>query len=545
MKTFLRVALTRRALLSALLSAAVLSAPSSGNNALDIMFSSTQAQSGSTRNMEYFTGGSFEMRVPQKTFQLVAADPPRFDAGCNGISFHFGSFSFISLDAFKDMLRKIAQAAPGYFLHLAIQTMCTGCSNLLTWLQELMAKMNLGALNTCAISKTLVNTAFTSLIPRSAVESAGGSVGAYDRAAEDSISGTNGGDWFSNLGTQLTDLRDTFLRGPAGAQRTAQQKSGMGPSLFSGDLRNRGEVKSPWELYGVSETVGKRMAVVLLLSTIGEEVKPKVTAETDTRTTDAGTVVPTGSAQYLAGQMDLRLLEVGPAGGNVTLVTPVWSNECDTDRTDAVDCDVTTISWQQHLTLNPGSFAGTRAWAHNILFGTTDYTSSADPLPGSLLGRVRDGAINSNAGPQPLNANQLTDQQRKFLLIAPPGLAQLMMEAKVSAALLKRVGVTARDVVARQAALLMAEDIARRYKSATETSKTAARPTSGGASTVDKAAEGAAVSKEQAAAFEKFHKELLAARLVVLDPRMTALEAEAELVSRTRAMLLQTAFRQR
>ena len=198
----------RRAL--AIVMMVLIAVPGGAQTPADIMFQHTQATSGQASNQNWMTGGGYEVRIPQKTYQLFSGEPPSFNAGCAGISLHLGSFSFISIDAFKDMLRKIAQAAPGYFLHLAIQTMCTPCSNLLTWLQNLMADLNSAQMNSCQIGKKVASTLFTSIFDEKTASREMQASSAYQRAVTDSYTG-DASDWAQALGDQVSGLANKLF----------------------------------------------------------------------------------------------------------------------------------------------------------------------------------------------------------------------------------------------------------------------------------------------------------------------------------------------
>lgn len=77
-----------------------------------------------------FSGGGVDVRVPRATNvpQLFSISPPRIEAGCNGISAHFGGFSFISGKEFEALLKQIASgAALGFVTSLVMKTLCPPC----------------------------------------------------------------------------------------------------------------------------------------------------------------------------------------------------------------------------------------------------------------------------------------------------------------------------------------------------------------------------------------------------------------------------------
>lgn len=96
-------------------------------------------------------GGNVSLRLPVKTYNLFYFDPPRFSAGCGGIDLFMGSFSYLNADAFKGLIKSIAQAAAGYFFITALGNICPDCAKWLTYLQSLATMLNQGQLNTCKI----------------------------------------------------------------------------------------------------------------------------------------------------------------------------------------------------------------------------------------------------------------------------------------------------------------------------------------------------------------------------------------------------------
>lgn len=149
-------------LFAALFSVAVFtSAPparASLSDALSDMLASTATNPGvyMSQRRGVLTGGSFQMRWPIRNIWLFHVAPPHLNAGCNGIDFFGGSFSFISAEQFKQILRQIGTAAVGYAFQLAIATICQECASLMAHLQDLMNNINSQQASSCAIGAKLV-----------------------------------------------------------------------------------------------------------------------------------------------------------------------------------------------------------------------------------------------------------------------------------------------------------------------------------------------------------------------------------------------------
>lgn len=111
-----------------------------------------------TRNV--FVGGSMHMWVPRQTVQLISISPPSFSAGCGGIDFFLGGFSFINAAQFQALIKNIMQAALGYAIQLGIRTLCPMCADILATLQKLAQKANQMGMDSCQMAQNLVNKGF-------------------------------------------------------------------------------------------------------------------------------------------------------------------------------------------------------------------------------------------------------------------------------------------------------------------------------------------------------------------------------------------------
>lgn len=88
-----------------------------------------------------------------KKVTLMAADPPSFSAGCSGISWHFGGFSFISVDEIRQMVEAISQASLGIAIDLAMQTLCPQCYAVMSKLRDIANMMRNAAADACSVAK--------------------------------------------------------------------------------------------------------------------------------------------------------------------------------------------------------------------------------------------------------------------------------------------------------------------------------------------------------------------------------------------------------
>lgn len=116
---------------------------------------------GAFRGQTYntYTGGSLMMRSPNKVYQLAAIQFPSAKAGCGGIDVFGGSFSHISAEEFKNMLRNITAALPGIAFQLALEAVSPLLGGLTKWAKGLETWINNARINSCETAKAIVSTA--------------------------------------------------------------------------------------------------------------------------------------------------------------------------------------------------------------------------------------------------------------------------------------------------------------------------------------------------------------------------------------------------
>ncbi|CAM3345815.1 conjugal transfer protein TraH [Paracidovorax anthurii] len=116
---------------------------------------------GAFRGQTYntYTGGSLMMRSPNKVYQLAAIQFPSAKAGCGGIDVFGGSFSHISAQEFKNLLRNITAALPGIAFQLALEAVSPLLGGLTKWAKGLETWINNARINSCETAKAIVSTA--------------------------------------------------------------------------------------------------------------------------------------------------------------------------------------------------------------------------------------------------------------------------------------------------------------------------------------------------------------------------------------------------
>ncbi|OCX69429.1 hypothetical protein A6M27_16950 [Acidithiobacillus thiooxidans] len=219
-----------------------------------------------------FVAGGFDVHFANNSFQLINITPPSFSAGCGGVSMFFGGFSFISGAQFSALVQNILQAAIGYAIQLAIQTLCPACEAVLQVLQKAAQMANSLANNTCQMAKDAVNegASLLGLQGLGSDSSNGGSAttpGASSQCAKDQASSGNGSGFLSSINSgvcQFAASADAHLtswmaslNGPAQSQQADKHADEFGNLTYE-SLRAAGV--SSWE------------DIDILMSLIGTEV---------------------------------------------------------------------------------------------------------------------------------------------------------------------------------------------------------------------------------------------------------------------------------
>ena len=94
---------------------------------------------------------------------LVSFVPPSFEAGCGGIDLFGGSFSFVNVEQFTNLLRSIASNAAGYAFQLALTTMAPSAAEIIEQLQKKVQQMNQLFGSSCQLAQGIVNDTASAL----------------------------------------------------------------------------------------------------------------------------------------------------------------------------------------------------------------------------------------------------------------------------------------------------------------------------------------------------------------------------------------------
>ncbi len=105
-----------------------------------------------------YTGGSLFIRTPTKNYNLAAIALPYVKAGCGGIDVFGGSFSHISSDEFKNMLKNVTSALPGVAFQMMLKSVEPLFGSTIEWFKDLESFVNRANINSCEAATSLVSS---------------------------------------------------------------------------------------------------------------------------------------------------------------------------------------------------------------------------------------------------------------------------------------------------------------------------------------------------------------------------------------------------
>ncbi|MCY4325085.1 MAG: conjugal transfer protein TraH [Betaproteobacteria bacterium] len=114
------------------------------------------------QNQHVFSGGGINFRAPRRNYSLLATRGPSLSAGCGGIDFYAGSFSFINKDEFVALLRNIAANSVGLAFKTALCATSANLCQAIEDLQKTLESMNRFNIDSCEAAKSLVGGAIGS-----------------------------------------------------------------------------------------------------------------------------------------------------------------------------------------------------------------------------------------------------------------------------------------------------------------------------------------------------------------------------------------------
>lgn len=366
---------TKLVALSVALSIAAWPAQAGLKEALNEMFIGNVTSPGAYESQTRggFVGGSGMFRAPGRSVNLLAFDPPRLDAGCGGIDFFGGSFSFINADQLVALFRQIAANAVGVAFKRAIDLISPDLGKLMQDFQNKLQSLNQMAKNTCSIANSVVKFATDPGPAAKEIQDAGEKVRTASGAAIDLFKATI--DFFTS---PSKDVKEMVADGKC---------TDCGNVIWKALTDNEAEKQ-----FGAadSDQIGAR---IIIMSLIGTEVFAAGATANDP---------PVGLA--FTHSFGLTEFRKGKHGG-----TPL----------NALDCGGSTGRNQCLApTLKPLDFDGAEGYVRTMLFGSP---SGIDVSNGSIIDK-----ITNCTGGSGNNVCAFTAVQKEFVAMAPAPVLSLM-----------------------------------------------------------------------------------------------------------------------
>lgn len=127
------------------------------NRLFDSMVNVTQPGVFDTQRRGVLSGGRFTMKNKIYRENIFHVTPPSINAGCGGIDFFGGAFSFINAEQLTQLMRAVAANAAGYAFHLALTTMCADCMTAIETFLKKVQELNQYMGNSCQLAQGIVN----------------------------------------------------------------------------------------------------------------------------------------------------------------------------------------------------------------------------------------------------------------------------------------------------------------------------------------------------------------------------------------------------
>lgn len=351
---------------------------------MSAMFMSNSTASGTiqTKDRVGVFGGSFSMRAPVTSVNLVAFDPPRIDAGCGGIDLYGGSFTFINSQQLVALFRKVAANAVGLAFKAAIKAISPSLDALLTEFQTLLQNMNNLAKNSCHLAHLVVDP-----VERSVANAVHG---------DGSVGSTS-----SNIFSDATSALEGFLHTANSffeKQGEVNPKSGnqvVKAALGSGAASIMGFAGIP-NVDGSGDDASDPNSLnnQILVSVLGYDISgvpctktnAAGTADTSASTANSslGQIVCSGP-----GRITLDDLVKGGGTGSTRPNVPLQLYRCENPSgygTPDGGFDPQVCTKMKTINFN---YSGIQGWVNTMLFGNAD--PGLGVMPGSIVGLFNSG----------------------------------------------------------------------------------------------------------------------------------------------------------
>ena len=156
--------------------------------------------------------GSVQIRSNIKNVQLASARLPSVKAGCGGIDFFAGGFSFIDSDQLIALLKSIGSNAAGVLFQMAIDSLSPQMGSQLKYFQNLIRNINELNINSCQAANSLIKDFSGTMgsIKKYGCEVASNTYGTFKDSAASFEGCTSGGKADSTLDSADDNIKNAF-----------------------------------------------------------------------------------------------------------------------------------------------------------------------------------------------------------------------------------------------------------------------------------------------------------------------------------------------
>ncbi|WP_434778539.1 conjugal transfer protein TraH [Neisseria sp. Ec49-e6-T10] len=116
----------------------------------------TKAGSFHNQSMNMYTGGSLSVRAPVSNLSPISIQLPRIEAGCGGIDFFAGAFSFVNKEQFVQFTRNLGNNAAGVAFEIALDSLDPLVGGAIDKIRKIAEEMNRFNMNSCSAAKQMV-----------------------------------------------------------------------------------------------------------------------------------------------------------------------------------------------------------------------------------------------------------------------------------------------------------------------------------------------------------------------------------------------------
>ena len=117
------------------------------------MSNSTGAKAFSTGTRNVLSGGSTTIRTKVFNDNISSFSPPSFSAGCGGLDFFAGSFSFINADQLVQLFRAVMANSIGVMFDMALRAVSPALAAIMQKFSDIIREVNSLLSDSCAIAK--------------------------------------------------------------------------------------------------------------------------------------------------------------------------------------------------------------------------------------------------------------------------------------------------------------------------------------------------------------------------------------------------------